>query len=67
MYQDVDALIINKIDLLPYVDFDMEYFKKGVQILNPGLVTFPVSCKTGEGIPDWINWLKKAIRGNKSS
>ena len=67
MYQDVDALIINKIDLLPYVDFDMEYFKEGVQILNPGLVTFPISCKTGEGIPDWIDWLKKAIRGKKSS
>ncbi|MCK5641993.1 MAG: hydrogenase nickel incorporation protein HypB, partial [Gammaproteobacteria bacterium] len=42
MYQDVDALIINKIDLLPYVDFDMPYFEKGVQILNPDLVTFPV-------------------------
>ena len=67
MYQDVDALIINKIDLLPYVNFDMEYFKEGVQILNPGLVTFPISCKTGEGIPDWIDWLKKAIRGKKSS
>jgi hydrogenase nickel incorporation protein HypB len=45
----------------------MEYFKEGVQILNPGLVTFPVSCKTGEGIPEWIGWLKKAIRGNKPS
>lgn len=67
MYQDVDALIINKIDLLPYVDFDMEYFKEGVQILNPGLVTFPVSCKTGEGIQEWIVWLKKAVRGKKSN
>ena len=67
MYQDVDALIINKIDLLPYVDFDMDYFKEGVQILNPGLVTFPVSCKTGEGIQEWIEWLKKAVRGKKSS
>ena len=67
MYQDVDALIINKIDLLPYVDFDMEYFKEGVQILNPGLVTFPISCKTGEGIQEWIKWVKKAVRGKKSS
>ena len=67
MYQDVDALIINKIDLLPYVDFDMEYFKQGVQILNPDLVTFPISCKTGEGIPDWVDWLKKEIRGKQSS
>ncbi len=57
MYQDVDALIINKIDLLPYVDFDMAYFKKGVQLLNPDLVTFPLSCRTGEGIQAWITWL----------
>jgi len=57
MYQDLDALIINKIDLLPYVDFDMSYFEKGVQLLNPNLVTFPVSCRTGEGIEPWISWL----------
>ncbi len=57
MYQDVDALIINKIDLLPYVEFDMEYFEKGVQILNPDLVTFHLSCQTGEGLPAWTAWL----------
>jgi hydrogenase nickel incorporation protein HypB len=61
MYQDVDALIINKIDLLPYVEFDMEYFEKGVQILNPGLVTFHISCQTGEGIPAWTAWLTELI------
>ena len=66
MYQDVDALIINKIDLLPYVNFDMDYFKKGVQILNPDLVTFPLSCQTGEGIQDWIKWLTTAIREKNS-
>ncbi len=43
-------LIINKTDLLPYIDFDMDYFRKGVEMLNPGLTTFAVSCKTGEGI-----------------
>jgi len=57
MYQDVDALIINKIDLLPYVEFDMAYFEKGVQILNPDLVTFHLSCQTGEGLPAWTAWL----------
>ena len=65
MYQDVDALIINKIDLLPYVKFDMDYFKRGVQILNPDLVTFPLSCQTGEGIQDWIEWLENLIREKK--
>lgn len=67
MYQDVDALIINKIDLLPYVDFDMAYFEKGVQLLNPDLVTFPLSCRTGEGIQAWITWLTGLINNPKTT
>ena len=61
MYRGVDALVVNKIDLLPYVNFDMQYFRKGVEILNPGLVTFPLSCKTGEGLDNWIHWLKTNV------
>jgi len=57
MYRGVDALIINKIDLLPYVNFDMDYFRRGVEALNPGVITFPLSCCTGEGMDAWINWL----------
>lgn len=57
MYQGVDALVINKIDLLPYVPFDMDYFRRGVEILNPGLVTFPLSCHTGEGMDAWLDWV----------
>jgi hydrogenase nickel incorporation protein HypB len=57
MYRGVDALVINKIDLLPYIPFKMDYFRQGVEILNPGLVTFPVSCQTEEGLPAWIDWL----------
>ncbi|MEP0804858.1 MAG: hydrogenase nickel incorporation protein HypB [Chloroflexota bacterium] len=56
-YRGVDALVINKIDLLPYVPFRMDYFQRGVQALNPGVVTFPLSCVTGEGLDAWINWL----------
>jgi len=67
MYQDVDALIINKIDLLPYVKFDMDYFQKGVQMLNPDLITFPVSCTTGEGIEKWVNWVREHIEDKKAS
>jgi hydrogenase nickel incorporation protein HypB len=59
MYRGVDALVINKIDLLPYVPFNMEFFRKGVEILNPGLVSFPLSCKTGEGLDGWIQWITK--------
>ena len=59
MYRDVDALVINKIDLLPYIKFDMEYFQKGVEILSPNLVTFTCSCSTGEGLDDWVAWLSE--------
>ncbi len=57
MYRGVDALVINKIDLLPYINFKMDYFQRGVAILNPGLVTFPLSCTTGEGVDAWVNWI----------
>ena len=61
MYRGVDALIINKIDLLPYVDFRMDYFKHGVEMLNPGLIAFPVSCRNQEGIQDYLDWLRVQI------
>jgi hydrogenase nickel incorporation protein HypB len=61
MYSDVDALVINKIDLLPYVPFDMNYFRKGVEILNPGLVTFPISCQNTEGMTHWFEWLTEQM------
>ena len=67
MYRGVDALVINKIDLLPYIPFRMDYFRKGVEILNPGLVTFPVSCKTGEGIDAWIEWLLSSVQDFKGT
>jgi hydrogenase nickel incorporation protein HypB len=61
IYRGIDALILNKIDLLPYVDFDMEYFRRGIEMLNPGVAFFPISCKTGEGVAEWIDWLKGRI------
>jgi hydrogenase nickel incorporation protein HypB len=64
MYRGVDALVINKIDLLPYIDFKMDYFRQGVEALNPGLVTFPLSCRTGEGIDAWVDWLIKNVKRN---
>jgi len=62
MYRGVDVLVINKIDLLPYIPFKMDYFKEGVEILNPGLKTFTVSCQTAEGIQDWLEWLQREIK-----
>jgi hydrogenase nickel incorporation protein HypB len=61
MYRGMQVLIINKIDLLPYVPFNMDYFKKGVEVLNPGVAIFAVSCKTGEGMDAWVNWLVKKV------
>jgi hydrogenase nickel incorporation protein HypB len=55
-------LVINKIDLLPYVNFNMEYFQRGVEILNPGLQSFPLSCRTGEGISTWLEWIIQSVK-----
>ncbi len=65
MYRGVDALVINKIDLLPYVAFDMEYFKRGVEILNPGLVTFPLSCRTEVGLVEWLRWVTEMTESHR--
>lgn len=62
IYRGIDALILNKMDLLPYVDFDLAYFRRGIEILNPGAAFFPISCKTGEGVADWVAWLQERIR-----
>ena len=62
MYRGVDALVINKVDLLPYINFRMDYFQRGVEVLNPGLTTFPISCRTGEGMDAWVDWLISNLR-----
>ena len=62
IYRGLQVLVINKLDLQPYVQFDMDYFQKGVELLNPGLITFPVSCRTGVGFDAWINWLTLKLK-----
>lgn len=57
-----DALIINKIDVLPYFDFDMDKVREYALRRNPRLEIFPISAKTGEGVEAWTNWLKKQVR-----
>ena len=58
MFSEADVVLINKVDLLPYLDFDMAAFTKAVGGLNPGVKIFPVSCKTGEGLDKWFAWLQ---------
>ncbi|HVU13034.1 MAG TPA: hydrogenase nickel incorporation protein HypB [Phototrophicaceae bacterium] len=67
IYCGVDALVINKIDLLPYVTYDMDYFRRGVEILSPGLISFPLSCRTGEGVEAWLSWLVESVKTYRSS
>jgi hydrogenase nickel incorporation protein HypB len=66
MYRGVEALVINKIDLLPYVPFRMDYFRQGVEVLNPGVLTFPLSCRTGEGLQEWIRWIVQSVQEYKA-
>lgn len=57
MFHIADVIILNKIDLLPYVRFSIDNFTKGVRELNQQAEIIPVSCTTGEGIEKWIAWL----------
>lgn len=65
MYRGVDALVINKTDLLPYVPFQMDYFQRGVEALNANLETLQLSCRTEEGLGLWINWILQQIAHDK--
>jgi len=59
----VDAVVINKIDLLPYLRFDIASFRKLVTGMNPDVQVFEVSCETGEGIEEWASWvMQKRLR-----
>jgi hydrogenase nickel incorporation protein HypB len=59
MFTVVDALVLNKVDLMPYLDFDLEAFRTAVRALNVEAPLFEVSCKTGEGIETWVEWLSQ--------
>ena len=61
MFTESNALILNKIDLLPHTDFDMEELRKTVMAMNPAIRIFPLSAKTGEGISDFTGWLESKI------
>ena len=66
MFQVCDAVLINKIDVLPYFDFDMELVEKYIHMRNPNAVIFPICAKTGEGIDAWVSWLKEKTEACKA-
>lgn len=59
MFRVADVCILNKTDLLDYVDFDVDRFRENARKINPDLTFFETSAKTGAGIDSWVNWLKK--------
>lgn len=63
MFHEVDMVLINKIDLLPYVKFDTDAFSRAVRGINERVEIFPVSCTTGVGIEKWISWLRRQMKG----
>lgn len=59
------VLVLNKLDLLPYVDYDLEKVRRDVLAINPHLRLFELSCRTGEGLDTWCEWLVAFARGEK--
>ena len=57
MFHKADAVLINKIDLLPYLKFDTQGFSQAVRGINEKVEIFPISCTTGQGIQEWVSWL----------
>jgi hydrogenase nickel incorporation protein HypB len=59
MFRNASVLLINKVDLLPYLDLDLEALRRNALQINPALSLFETSCRTGTGIPEWCGWLQQ--------
>jgi len=66
MFSESHVMIVNKTDLIPHTDFDLELLKETVRKMNPSVKIFEVSCRTGEGISAWCGWLKDRVRGTRA-
>jgi len=66
IYRGIDVLILNKMDLLPYLEFNMDYFCRGVGILNPQSPILPISCRTGDGVHLWLEWIARKVQVQQS-
>lgn len=65
MFSICDVVLINKIDVLPYFDFDMEKCKEYIRMRNPEARVIPICAKTGEGIEEWADWLRNEVKAWK--
>jgi hydrogenase nickel incorporation protein HypB len=64
IFRKCNVLLINKIDLLPYISFDIKRLKEEALNINPDMKIFEISCLTGEGIQDWYDWLESIVGKN---
>ena len=62
MFQVCDVVLINKIDVLPYFDFDMDKCREYIAMRNPNAKVIPICAKTGEGIAEWTDWLREQVK-----
>jgi hydrogenase accessory protein HypB len=62
MFEAADVVILNKIDLVPYIDFNRDMFYKGIRAVNPDVQVFEVSCKTGEGFDTLVEWVRAGLQ-----
>jgi len=62
MFEKVKALIVSKMDVMEYFDFDMNLLEERVRRLNPDIEIFPISAKTGAGMDNWINWIREEMK-----
>lgn len=62
MFQVCDVVLINKIDVLPYFDFDMDKCREYIAMRNPNAKVIPICAKTGEGIAEWADWLREQVK-----
>ncbi len=65
IFKQASAVILNKVDLLPYTNFDLKAAEKDITAIHPGVTLLPVSCQNGEGLETWFNWLIKQVQINK--
>jgi hydrogenase nickel incorporation protein HypB len=61
IFREAKAVILNKIDLIPYTNFDIGYFRSDVQNINPVIPLFEISCTTGTGLAEWCSWIEEQI------
>lgn len=67
LFAEAQVMLLNKVDLLPYVDFDLDKATRHARALNKDIAVFPVSCRTRQGLDAWYDWLRQAVAAKKAT